>query len=324
MLTHNDVTRILSRYDLGVLERLTATGHGFVNETMVAATTSGVYIVRRNHRRFSLAAQQYRHTLIAHLLSAGLPTAALVSARSGATLVVVDGRGCEVQTFVPGDDFRPHYPAQLASVGVVLAKYHHAVENIALPPGDSEPRYVPHRVLGLVERLLERDVMGELHDDLAWYAARATYLHSVLPESLYARLPHLLIHGDVHSDNLRFVGDHVSALLDFDQVSFDVRLADLADALIAFTTRPDAQAGWGVYRGTLDADEARILLNSYTSIAMIGDSERTVLPILVELAWLSGELGRVLSTPEGSPEYHLEVLGQGKRLSAWIQAQGGW
>ena len=51
--------------------------------------------------------------------------------------------------------------------------------------------------------------MGELHDDLAWYAARATSLNTLLSDTLYERLPHLTIHGDMHSDNLRFAGDHV-------------------------------------------------------------------------------------------------------------------
>ena len=50
--------------------------------------------------------------------------------------------------------------------------------------------------------------------------------------------PHLPIHGDVHADNFRFVGDRVAALLDFDQAEWEARRkGQLLDAHAPAITR---------------------------------------------------------------------------------------
>lgn len=321
MLTSSDIARVLSCYDLGATEGLAATGHGFVNETALVATQRGRFVVRRNHRRFSLAAHRYRHALIEWLCRSGVPTAPLVATRQGDTLLLLDGRAYEVQLYLDGRDYDPASPAQAAAVGEALAAYHRAARSFPQRPDDAEPRYVPGVLNGLVERLLERDVMGELHEPLAWYSERAARLRARLSDEAYAALPHLPIHGDVHADNFRFVGDRVSGLLDFDQVAWDARVVDLADALVAFATAAggaEAQ-GWGVFRGPLDEPRAASLLGAYGAVAPMSTAEAEALPVVLEVLWLRGELGRVLSTPEGAPDYHLEVLAQGCRLVAWLE-----
>jgi homoserine kinase type II len=312
---------VLSRYTLGPPEALAATGHGFVNETAIVDTRRGRFVVRRNHRRFSLAAHRARHALITWIDSHGVPTAPLVRDAAGETLVVLDGRAYEVQEYVAGRDYDAARPVQAAAFGAVLARYHLAAQSFAPPPDAREPRYAPRAVSGLVERLLERDVMGELHQQLAWYDGRAAELRARLPDAAYQALLHLPIHGDVHADNVRFVGDTVAALLDFDQVAWDARLVDLADALVAFATVPwEGEApGWGVFRGPLDEGRAAALMAGYTSVAPLSSAELGALPVLLEVLWLRAELGRVLSTAEGAPDYHLDVLAQGRRLSEWLQ-----
>lgn len=49
-------------------------------------------------------------------------------------------------------------------------------------------------------------------------------------------------------------------------------------------------------------------------------AERAALPVLVETVWLQGNLRRVLLTSEAEPDYHLEVLEQGRWLSGWLAA----
>lgn len=323
MLTSSDIARVLARYDLGPPAGHTSTGHGFVNETAIVTTGRGRFVVRRNHRRFPLAAHQTRHALITWLCQHGVPTAPLVPGPTGETLLVLDGRAYEVQEYVAGCDFDAARPAQVAAAGAALARYHLAAQSFPLPAASAtgaEPRYAPPVVSALVERLLERDVMGDLHDELAWYDSRAAQLRMLLPDAAYQALPYLPIHGDVHADNFRFVEDRVAALLDFDQMAWDARVVDLADGLVAFATAPCPRESqtWGVFRGPLDERRAAELLRAYASIVPLSTAELAALPVVLEVLWLRGELGRVLSTPEGAPEYHSEVLGQGRRLSRWL------
>jgi homoserine kinase type II len=318
VLIDGEIAAVLSRYDVGAPLEASRAVHGYVNETTIIRTSRGRFVVRRNHRRFAEAKLRYRHALLDWLHQRFAPVPALIANRDGDTLVARGGRFYEVHAYVEGEAYDPHRPRQLASIGATLACYHEAVRGFPALAAEAAPRYSPYAVCGLAEQLIERDVMGELHDQLGWYCARAGQLRAQLPEAAYHALPHLVIHGDIHSDNLRFCGDRVAALLDFDQVCWDARLVDLADALVAFASHPDEQRGWGVFAGPIDPERATQLLAAYAARSPLTPHETAALVPLVELVWLQGELGRVLSTPEGAPEYHRSVLEQGRALSAWL------
>jgi homoserine kinase type II len=206
------------------------------------------------------------------------------------------------------------------SVGATLAQYHRIVEGIESPPGEAQLRYAPQSMQALIETILERDFMGDLTATLASYDARIAALRATLPNGVYESLPHVVIHGDVHRDNLLFAGDSVVALLDYDQIAWDTPLADLADALVAFASVDKSDTVmWGVFDGPLDEERADLLILAYTRSRTLTPAEVGMLPILLEVHWLKAELGRVVSTPEGAPDYHMAVLEQGLELSQWIQ-----
>lgn len=321
MLTTNDITRILNLYDLGKFYGVTQARRGFVNETAFVQTSKGRFVLRRSHRRLSESALRYGHDLTAWLIKRDFPVPALVAAKDGSTLLNVGGRFYEMREFVQGDDFDPSRPRQIGSVGATLARYHQAIQGFPAPGPIADPRYSPQTVMGLVERLLERDAMGELYEPLGWYDRRAAALRTPVSRGRYRSVPHLVIHGDVHSDNFLFMGDEVTVLLDFDQATWDARIVDLADALVAFATNADIPGwnAWGVFQGPLDEARATRLVAGYHAVAALSPTEIELLPQLVELIWLQGELGRVISTPEGSPDYHQDVLEQGRWLSNWMR-----
>lgn len=320
MLTQYDVERALKSYDLGVLRSARPASHGVVNETAFAETSAGRYVVRRNQRKLGRTSLELRHRLLAWLRARGFPAPRLIPARGGQTAVELDGRIFEVFTFIDGDEFNPERPAHLVGAGTVLARYHGAVEGFPDPPPSQGPRYSTSSLGGLIERVMQRDMMGDLTEPLNWYDRRAADLRTALPDQAYAGLPQVLIHGDVHRDNLIFRGDTVAALIDFDQVTVDARLVDLADALVDFAVGPPPRDWypWGVYAGPLDAGRARSLLDGYCQILTLSAAERAALPVIVEVIWLQGNLRRVLMTHDAEPDYHLEVLGQGRRLATWL------
>lgn len=322
MLMPPDIGRVLSFYDLGPVESATRAYRGYVNETVFVQTSQGRFVLRRNHRRLSEDFHRYRHALIAWLVQQGFPTPPVLPTRSGDTLLLMEGRSYEVMPFVNGKDYDPTHPGQLVNVGAALAHYHRATEGFAPPPGEQSVRYSAQDVMALTERLIERDVMGELFDILRWYDMRAAHLRSVLPVETYRQLPHVVIHGDIHRDNFLFTpDDEVAALIDFDQVAWDGRIADLADAIVGFATDCTTTSNgltWGVYAGPIIEECATRMVAAYTEVAPLSEAEVWALPIIIELLWLQGELGRVFSTPEGAPDYHLNVLEQGRWLSNWM------
>ncbi|NNJ12304.1 homoserine kinase [Chloroflexales bacterium ZM16-3] len=321
MLTHYDVQRALTLYDLGDLRSTCTAAHGLVNETAFAETSSGRYVIRRNQRRLGRASLELRHQLHDWLSTHDVPCPRLIPARSGETSVELDGRIFEVATFIEGEEYCPARPAESASVGSTLATYHHAVIGFPGQPIIQPPRYNPSVLLGLTERLMQRDMLGDLTVQLSWYDRRAADLRAHLSDEAYANLPHVLIHGDVHRDNMLFWHDKVVGLLDFDQVTIDARVVDMADALVAFAQGkpPENWSPWGVYDGPLDDERIRLLMGGYESVSPLSPAECAAMPLLLEVLWLQGNLRRVLTTPEAEPDYHIEVLEQGRWLAEWIQ-----
>lgn len=320
MLTQYDVERALQNYDLGTVRSAHPASHGVVNETAFAETSKGRYVVRRNQRKIGRASIVLRHRLMAWLRARGFPAPRLITTRSGESSIELDGRIFEVFNFIDGDEFNAERPAHISGTGSILARYHSAVEDFPHSPAYQGPRYTTQSLPGLIERIMERDVMGDLVEPLNWYDRRASDLRRALPEAVYESLPYVLIHGDVHRDNLIFRGDVVAALIDFDQVTMDARLVDLADAMVDFAVGPAPHDWypWGVYAGPLDATRVRNLLEGYNEALPLTDGERAALPVLIEVIWLQGNLRRVLMTSDAEPDYHLEVLGQGRRLSQWL------
>ncbi len=320
MLTTSDIAQVLSHYDLGNLASMIQASRGYVNETSIVQTAEQRVVVRRNHRGLNEAAQRYRHQLIARLHEHDFPTPRLIPTHEGDTLLIENGRSFEVMPFIRGDDYNTQRPQQQYYVGVMLAQYHLIVKHMPPPPDAARHRYSPHSMMGLTEMLIKQDMMGDLTDMLSWYDLRAAKLRSRLSDSAYDALPHVVIHGDIHRDNVLFSGDKVAALLDFDQVAWDTPVADLADALVAFASVDKPKTlGWGVFPGPLDAERFDRVMAGYMSVAPLSAAEINALPILLEVLWLKGELGRVISTAEGAPDYHLAVLQQGRQLAQWLE-----
>ncbi|NJK82261.1 MAG: phosphotransferase, partial [Chloroflexaceae bacterium] len=211
MLTYSEVARILGHYDMGELLSVTQAVRGYVNQTAFIQTEQGRYVLRRNHRRLNEEAQRYRHKLVNYLVERDFPVPAFIPARTGDTLLVLDGRYCEVMEFVAGSDFDPDHPHHLESVGESLAHYHNLTTYFPAPPDEAPPRYVPDNSLRLIEKLLERDVMGDLHDILSWYDRRAAHMRRILSDAVYEALPRVVIHGDIHRDNFIFADGELVA-----------------------------------------------------------------------------------------------------------------
>jgi homoserine kinase type II len=321
ILTRTYIEQILTHYDLGTLHQAMTTEQGNVNETVVIQTDAGQFVLRHNRPPQRERLLRYRHTLMTCLHTHGFALPRLIPTRDGETLLQLDRGWYEIQEFIAGEDYDPDRFAQVASIGTILARYHTVVRACPAPAQESQPRYSPARILGLIERVMEADVMGDLLPSLSWYDLRISQMRKTLSETQYAQLPHCVIHGDMHQNNLRFVDDEAIALLDYDQVAWDARLVDLVDALISFAsvTAGIAHSPRGVFAGPLNLERAAALLQGYAAAAPLQPAEVAVLPTLLELVWLQEELLWVATTLERSPDEQVDVLNQGRWLSGWVR-----
>lgn len=100
-------------------------------------------------------------------------------------------------------------------------------------------------------------------------------------------LPNGPIHGALSTDNVFFVGDTVSGVINFRLRHDEILAAELADVLVAWTMYPD---------GALDKECAQAVVDGYCSVRSLEEKEWDALPVLV----LSSAARRMAgSTPGG-------------------------
>lgn len=297
------LARVLGRYGLGRLRSARRIEEGFVDENWCVETDQGCYFLKRRHPRRcqSEAIVRAQHDLILHLCRAGFPAPTLVPALSGETFVLLEGELYELEEYIEGQSYDPGRPAHLAAAAQGLGRYHARVEGFA--PGALRARgelYGPESSRASLSRLagvwqLDREpALASIAQELAEREAELA--------SRFARhgaLTWLVIHGDYYAGNLLFDGDRIIALVDYDKVSWQPRVAELAEALIYFASSRPGHLEHLVYPGFLEWDLVHRFLQAYARALTLSDDELRALPDYVCSIWFSVALRRLL---EGSPQ----------------------
>jgi homoserine kinase type II len=176
--------------------------------------------------------------------------------------------------------------AHCAGVGDALAKMHLAGHDFPLF------RKNPLSVAGwrpLFDRAADRadSVQAGLRD---FIARELDHLEAHWPSDL----PLGVIHGDLFPDNVFFLGDKLSGLIDFPFSCNDILAFDVAICLNAWCFEPDH---------SFNVTKARALLNAYGRARQLSEAEQNALPLLARGAALRFLLTRLvdfLNVPPGA------------------------
>ena len=262
-LTPDDVREVLEAFEaLGASSYRShvPVAAGTINTNVRVETTAGTYFLRINEgkTRDDVAREA---AIVSHAAARGVPTPALLRARSGAAFAEWRGELASIFPWVPGRTLTRAdvTPAHAALVGGALARLHLASAGYDdHRPGRYEPDEIRRRIdhvasLGRAELVGPAVVLGLALDALEGERAAA--------------VPMGLIHGDLFIDNVLFGNDgapSLAALLDFEQASWGRFAYDLAVTTLAFA--------YG--RDDFRADVTRALLEAYAAERAPSDEER--------------------------------------------------
>ncbi len=301
----NELREILAHYDLGELVDCQKNERCFVNTSyeicMLAAGERKRFFLRKYKPGIGEEELRFEHSLIEHLVEAGAPVARIHHTTSGESFfhgldAAGNGPGAfyTVFDFLPGEDrftwVDPRLTdAQLRSSAAVLAALHlHAGSFV--PKG----RRIEPKILELLPVIAETwsgcpgrskgtilDDRIKQHLDIVRGNINATL--AAMQEAEAQDLPEMVIHCDYHPGNLKFSGESVSGVFDFDWSKVDLRVFDLGLAIWYFC------ASWeGSVDGSLRLDAAATFLHAYQqSLALhpeavtLGPREAHYLPIMI-------------------------------------------
>ncbi len=280
------LTRFLAGYELGELLSYKGIAEGVENSNFLVHTARGNYILTLYEKRVAAGDLPFFLALMEHLAKRGINCPQPVHNKSGEVLGTLAGRPAAIVTFLDGLWIRRPGNKHCAAVGGALAKLH-------LGGADFKMRRANALSVGNWRGLFDqaRDRADSVQASLSkTIAAELDHLEKLWPRDL----PQGVIHADLFPDNVFFLGDNLSGLIDFYFACTDTLAYDLAVCLNAWCFEPDHS--YNVTKG-------RALLKAYARVRALSAAEREALPLLARGAALRFLLTRLvdwLAVPDGA------------------------
>jgi homoserine kinase type II len=283
----DELAEFLSEYDVGELLSYKGIAEGVENSNFLLHTSAGYFILTLYEKRVAKGDLPFFLSLMTHLALNGISCPQPIKNRKGEALSALAGRPAAIISFLEGIWPRKPNVAHCAGVGQALARMHLAgrdfpmVRENALSVSGWRP---------LFEAAAAR--ADEVQHGLgAFVSAELDYLEGgVWPRSL----PAGVIHADLFPDNVFFLGERLSGIIDFTFACNDMLAYDVAICLNAWCFESDC---------SFNVTKARAFLNAYSRERELSRAEQSALPLLARGAALRFLLTRLvdfLNVPKGA------------------------
>ena len=272
-----ELEAFIASYDIGALTSCKGIAEGVENSNYLVQTEAGRYILTLYEKRVAPKDLPYFLALMEHLAARGIRCPLPVHDREGRNLRKLAGRPAALINFLDGVSVRRASIEQCASLGKALGRLHVAGESFAQTRANSLslPGWGPlANAIGERADTIIRGLAGEIGKELA-------HLDKAWPRDL----PQGVIHADLFPDNVFFLGNKLSGLIDFYFACTDALAYDVAICLNAWCFESDHS--YNVTKG-------KSLLQAYAQVRSLSQEERRALPLLARGAALRFLLTRLV------------------------------
>jgi homoserine kinase type II len=296
-ITDSDLSAFLSLYDIGELTSFSGIAEGVENSNFLVRTTTGTYILTLYEKRVDPADLPFFLGLMGHLSASGMSCPTPIIGRDGAALKELNGRPAAMVTFLEGVWPRRIEPGHCRSLGGAMAGMHLASMDFDIQRVNALS-VESWRPLLASCNLPSLEIYHALHNELNVELGR---LETDWPTDL----PIGVVHADLFPDNVFFLHQNVSGIIDFYFACTDFLAYDLAICLNAWCFEND---------GAFNVTKARLLISAYQKVRPLSASELEALPVLARgsaMRFLLTRLYDWLNQPEGAmvkPKDPMEYL----------------
>lgn len=292
-----ELATFIASYGLGELLSFKGIAEGVENTNYIVHTSRGPFILTLYERRVDRKDLPFFLGLMEHLAAHGVSCPPPLRDLEGRNLRELAGRPAALVTFLEGFWVRRPTPAHCAATGRALAQLHIGGRGFplqranALGPSGWRPLYEHFAAKAAdiapgLDELIEREL-------------------AVVESAWPTNLPHGIIHADLFPDNVFFIGDKLSGLIDFYFACNDALAYDVAVCLNAWCFEKDL---------SFNVTKGRAFLRGYEELRPLTREEREAMPMLARGAALRFLLTRAydwLNTPADalvSPKNPLEYM----------------
>ena len=264
-ISDDDIAALLDRYDIGQLLSLAGIAEGVENSNFLLRTDKQNYILTLYEKRTDEADLPFFMALKAHLSAAGINCPLPIRDKQGAILQHVAGRPAALFSFLDGISYHNPTAEHCHNLGQILAQMHvktadfTAMRKNALGPDGWQPLLdaIDHDPADLPQDLRQKSHIM-LQDILKRW-----------PQDL----PSGIIHADLFPNNVMFVGNDLTGVIDFYFACYDIYAYDIAICLNSWCFEKD---------GSFNITKSAALLAGYQEIRPLSAQEIEALPILCE------------------------------------------
>jgi homoserine kinase type II len=308
----SELEEFVARYEIGRVASCKGIAEGVENSNFLLHTERGSYILTLYEKRVKPGDLPFFLGLMEHLACKGIACPTPIRQKSGGALGELCGRPAAIISFLEGMWPRKPTPRHCQLLGEALARFH-------LAGADFPMRRANDLSLAGWRSLFEacQNQAQEVFPGLGEELSREL-------ELLEARWPKDLaigtIHADLFPDNVFFLSERLSGIIDFYFACTDFYAYDLAVCLNAWCFEPN---------NAFNTTKARGLIAYYNKIRPLPAAELAALPLLARgsaLRFLLTRLYDWLNHSPGAfvkPKDPLEYLRK-LRFHAAITGPGGY
>ena len=297
----NELRAFVEQYQIGEVLACKGIAEGVENSNYLLHTTQGSYILTLYEKRVKREDLPFFLGLMQHLAAKGLNCPTPLNGKDGIALRELCGRPAAICSFLEGMWPRRPNERHCQLLGAALADLHVKGRDFAMQrPNNLSLAGWQELAAKTAERAdeVEAGLAALIADEMG-------YLEAHWPQGLEIGT----IHADLFPDNVFFLGDKLSGLIDFYFACTDFLAYDLAVCINAWCFEGDS---------SFNVTKAQKMVRGYDSHRKIPEAEIAALPILARgsaLRFLLTRLYDWLNHPPGAFVQPKDPLEYRRKLS---------
>jgi homoserine kinase type II len=300
-VSHAELVAFLRQYPLGDLLGFQGIGEGVENTNHFVDTSDGRWVLTL-FERLNYDDLPFFLGLMEHLASRGFPSAMPAHTRDGRNLVTLNGKPAALVRRLSGQSVLFPSLMQCQAVGRALGELHVIAASYAArcanPRGPAWRASTGKALLDQVDAGTRALIELALAEDVA---------------TAWSSLPQGVVHADLFKDNVLFVDERLTGVIDFYYACGDAWLYDLAVTVNDWCTEPD---------GRINPARYVVLVEAYRSRRELERNERELWPQALRAAALRFWLSRLYDwhVPREGDVVHVKDPDQYRRILEFHRA----
>tara|TARA_B100000768_G_scaffold37215_1_gene35902 strand:+ start:5032 stop:5991 length:960 start_codon:yes stop_codon:yes gene_type:complete len=281
MAVYTDISKreldlFLALYDIEEIVKFTGIKEGVENSNFLLESSSSKYILTIFEKRTDENDLPFFFNLMNHLNDNEIKCPQVIKDKSDKLYNFIKDKPAVITSFLDGMSIKKIAPKHCGELGTNLAKFHLASNKLEIKRNNT----LGIKDLGTLVAEINKLNLNEHADLLTIVNNEYDYLKNEIPFNL----PSGIIHADLFPDNVFFIEDQLSGIIDFYFACNDYYAYELAICINAWCFEGNNE---------FNISKAKSFLHQYNSIREIGAEELKSLPILARAAALRFLLTRL-------------------------------